>query len=488
MGAPRRGPRLRHACLLFVALAGSFPFQAAAESPGAANHTPSAPSRRPRSSRSDPGKQPGSAPPPLSQPVYQALMRAEALRERGDLDGAVAGLQKVVLRGPPSPYEQAMIRHTLGFVLTEKEDYLKAVDTWTRSLEGDHLPLRVAQATRMALAGVLQETERDVEAVEVLLAWLERETGPAPETRIRIAGLEASLERWEAARRHSREALDRNPEAPETWWTLHAGILQRSGDLAATQGALEERLEHFPTSRQAWLQLAGILDARGRHPQALALLTLGETQGVLVEPRDRIRLARTRLYQDLPYLAARELEAEVRKGTLPRSPEVSRILADSWERAGEWARAAASLGRVLEARFERALADRRLRLLLQLEDWGEVEDFARNCLERDLEEPGPYWIARGRAALESRPAQPEQAALAFTRAAEDPGSADRARAWGAYLTAQQASELDTAPGGARPGGHQSDSPSAPEEADSEEDGPADQVQDGPPEEGAPPRQ
>ncbi len=189
--------------------------------------------------------------------------------------------------------------------------------------------------------------------------------------------------------------MDLSPSPPEGWLQLLAALFVQKEDYASAAPVLEELLLRFP-KKQYWVQLSLIYGARENYRNSLAVQQFAYMQGMLTEDKELRRLARSYLFQSLPYPAAQVLHKGLEDGTIERDVEVYELLANSWISAREYDKSLEPLRRAAELSEDGNLYLRLGQVYMQREEWGSAAESLRKAIERGgLKNPGNAQLLLG---------------------------------------------------------------------------------------------
>jgi tetratricopeptide (TPR) repeat protein len=192
-----------------------------------------------------------------------------------------------------------------------------------------------------------------------------------------------------------KEAIARSTEPRESWMRMLYALYTEQEDYQKATPILEELVLRFP-KKQYWVQLSLIYGAREDYPRSLAVQQLAYDQGYLTEDKELRRFARTYLFNELPYPAAKVLEEGLESGRIEPDADAYELLANSWIAAREFDRALAPLKKAAELAEGGDLYVRLGQVHLQREQWSEAAAMLEKAIAKgDLKRPGNVELLLG---------------------------------------------------------------------------------------------
>ena len=175
----------------------------------------------------------------------------------------------------------------------------------------------------------------------------------------------------------------------EGWLQLLAALYIQKEDYAERSAAPRRAGDALPEEAVLGAALADLRRPR-RLPTRRSPCSRSRTsQGLLTEDKELRRLARSYLYHDLPYPAAKVLEKGLEDGAIDADAEAYELLANSWIAAREYDRSLAPLQKAAELSDDGNLFVRLGQVHLQREEWSEAAEQLQQAIEKGgLEDPG----------------------------------------------------------------------------------------------------
>jgi tetratricopeptide (TPR) repeat protein len=370
---------------------------------------------------------------PVRSRISRYLAAAAEAVDEGDPQEAT----RLLLKLRPhrlNPYERALVYRMLAYVAYGANEYEEAVEYFVKVLREEMLPIRDEAKVRFNIAQLFASLQRWSEVVDWLNRWLLYVEDPDPLGFYLMGIAYFQLEDFDAAIAHARKAVDLSPEPREAWLRLLAALYSQNEDYENATGVLEELVLRFP-KKQYWVQLSLIYGAREDYRTSLAVQQVAYAQGLLTEDKELRRLARSYLYHELPYPAAKVMEKALEDGAIARDPEALELLANSWIAAREYDRSLAPLHKAAELSQDGNLYVRLGQVQMQREAWSEAAELLQKAVAKGgLEDPGNAELLLGISYYND--ARVALARSSFVRARRHASTREEADRWITHLEAE----------------------------------------------------
>ncbi|MBW2291563.1 MAG: tetratricopeptide repeat protein [Deltaproteobacteria bacterium] len=300
------------------------------------------------------------------------------------------------------------------------------------------MPLRQDTNLRYNIAQILASQFRWEEAIEALYEWFRFVPDPQPDAYYLLGIANFQLGNMDVAIVNTEKAIELADVPKEGWLQLLAALYIQDEDHASATPVLEELVVRFP-KKAYWVQLGLVYGARENYRVSLAVQQVAYAQGLLTEDKELRRLARSYLYADLPYPAARVLDKGISDGSIETDPKSLELLANSWIAAREFEKSLPPLTLAAESAEDGNLYLRLGQVFLQREDWNTAAKRFEDAIQKGgLKRPGQAQLLLGIAYYND--AQVFRAKSSFIQAANHEKTREQAELWITHLeTEQQAS-------------------------------------------------
>ena len=290
---------------------------------------------------------------------------------------------------------------------------------------------------RFGIAQLHAGQEHWAETVEAVDDWRRYQVSPDPLGFYLKAIAQYQLEDFDGAIASTKEAIARG-RPREGWLRLLSALYSEQQDYANATPVLEELLLRFP-KRQYWVQLSLLYGAQENYEVSLAVQQMAYDQGFLTESKELLRLARSYLYHELPYAAAKVLDSGLTEDLVEADSKNYELLANSWIAAREYERSVPALETAAALSDDGNIYVRLGQVYMQGEQWSEAARMLHKALDKgDLEDPGNAVLLLGIAFYNDSRAV--QARRYFVRARKFEATRAQADHWIDHLARESGSE------------------------------------------------
>ena len=394
------------------------------------------------------------AAPSLTALVYKKLTEAQQALQQEQPDSAVRILQQLQNNPDNTPYDNAMVWHTLGYVYSRQNQLSQAVKAFEQVFEFD-IPAGLRRSNHRILGQTYLSLDRYREALPHLQAWLNSAGDDQQQARVLLARCYYALERYQAAADQLQTVIEqhrRQGQAPkESWLNLLQAARAHMDDIRGRIDTIKLLLAWFPKP-EYWLALASAYAQLNQMDNYLAILALAERKELLTTATQYLSLASVYLDQGAPQKAAQMVEEGMARGLVVPKERNLRFLAGAYTLAREYQQALAPL-RQAAALTSSGEVDVLLgNALFQLARWEEASTALARALEKGQGDGKPLarafnvWLMLGQSLLNLK--QYEAAIAAFQQAASDEERGEQAQQWLQYVRYEQERQRELQQGGA----------------------------------------
>jgi tetratricopeptide (TPR) repeat protein len=359
--------------------------------------------------------------------------------EADDLECMRAALERIRARTDLNSFETAQMWSFYAHMYVEQDDFPAAIRAYQNVLAEPDITVGLETTTLRSLATLYTQEEQYEPALEALERWFGLEPMPSADAYVLNAQILYQLQRFRGALDPIRRALElaqaQGREPQEGWYQLLAVIYLELEDYPNVIETTTFLAEHW-TKAEYVKRLAALYSQVGQEQQMLALFEASYEAGWLESSSELVTLASLLLNADIPYKAARILEAGLEAGTVDSTAANWRLLAQAWQLAQDDERALPAL-----ARASALAPDGEVDLMLaqsyaNLYRWEPCVESARDALRRGVAREDLLRIMLGSCLLESK--HYDEARNAFRQAARDERSRANAEQWLQYLHGEEA--------------------------------------------------
>ena len=367
---------------------------------------------------------------PVSTRVSRYLNAAAEAVDDEDPQEAKRLLNRIDMRGL-NRYERVLIYRMLAYVSYGANESAEAIANFKKVLELEMLPIKDEAKVRFYIAQLYASLQQWAESIEWMKIWLVYTEEPDPLGFYLMGIAYYQLEDFDRAIEYAKKANELSPEPRESWLRLLAALYSREQDHANAALVLEELVLRFP-KKPYWVQLSLIYGAKEDYRRSLAVQQVAYAQGFLTEDKELRRLARSYLYHDLPYPAAKVLATAIETGAMARDSESYELLANSWIAAREYERSIAPLRKAADLADDGNLYVRLGQVYMQREIWDEAWMLLEKAVQKGgLKDPGNADLLLGITLYND--AHVDRARTSFMRAMEHDSTRAAASGWISHL-------------------------------------------------------
>ncbi|UCG74141.1 MAG: tetratricopeptide repeat protein [Chromatiales bacterium] len=378
----------------------------------------------------------------MSEKTYKKLAEAQELADAEDYRGARRVLDDLAASPKLSPYEMAQLYNFYGFIYYAEENYQQSIKSYEKVLAQPEIPQGLHDQTLYTLAQLYFTTENWQKAIDLVNQWLANAQNPGPEPYILLGSGYYSLERWqdmiqpiETAMRIARE---RDTKVKEQWYLLLRAAYYEMENFQKVKDLLEILVVNWP-KKEYWTQLSAMYGELKSERKQLAAYESAYDQNLLVRSSELVQLAQLFLQSQVPYKAARVLEKGFEAGTIEKTADNYRLLANSLQLAAEDRKAIPALKTAAGMAKDGQLFVRLANSYLNISDYDACIESAQKGLDKGgLRRQDNAYIVLGMCLYEKD--RYEQAKKAFRSAARDKRSAKTANQWIQFIEREQERE------------------------------------------------
>lgn len=324
---------------------------------------------------------------PVNSRISRYLNAAMETQEEGD---PAEGLALIARLNPKrlNPMERASVFRVEALLHYAAGKMDATIAGFRKVLDEEILPLTQETALRFNIAQLFAGLYRWNEAIEALDDWFRYVEQPKPIAYYLLGIANFQLGNPDLAIVNTEKALELAPKPKEAWLQLLAALYIQQEDYANATPILEELVVRFP-KKAYWVQLGLIYGARENYRGSLAIRQIAYAQGLLTEDKELRRLARSYLYSELPYPAARVLEKGIADDKIKKDAKALELLANSWIAAREFDKSLPPLRQAAAVAEDGNLYLRLGQVYLQREAWDLAAERFEDAIKKgNLEDPG----------------------------------------------------------------------------------------------------
>ena len=333
-----------------------------------------------------------------------------------------------------NPYERALAYRFLAYAAIGQEDTPAAIGYFQKVVAEEVLPIDDEASIRFNIAQLYASIEEWDQVEETLQAWFGYVEDPNAVAYYLLAIAHYQRGNFAEALPPALQAVERSERPQERWLQLLAALYLNDEDFESAVPVLEELVIRF-AKKDYWLQLSLVYGVRGDYPHALRVQQLAYAQGLLTKDDELRRLARSYLFQDLPYPAARVLERGLEEGRIEADREALELLGNAWIAARDYDESIEPLQRAAELAEDGRLYLRLGQVRVQREDWKQATVLIQKALQKGgLQDLGKAQLLLGISYFSDD--RPGLARTAFRQARDHESTRAEANAWLEHIARQ----------------------------------------------------
>ncbi|MCZ6559743.1 MAG: tetratricopeptide repeat protein [Gammaproteobacteria bacterium] len=322
----------------------------------------------------------------MDERTYRRLSVVHELLGNSALPEAMQKLKVLAAKGGFTPYEEAQIEQTYGFILAQmggEENYRRAYPHFERAIALDALPDSAQKGMMYSLASLYASMGRYQDTIDMMMKWRCLEKEPPGSALVLISSSYAQLEKLREALPWVQEAISSQPEKPvESWYQLELAIFYELSQYQNAANALRIVLTHWPDKARYWEMLAGAYQELRQDGNALAAMMLAYHKGLLVKESRLVNLVRMNLFLENPYAGGSILDTEINRGRVQATQKNLELLLNAWTAAREFDKAISVIDRLGPMSDDGEFYYQKAQLFMEKADWREVVTAADMAVEK----------------------------------------------------------------------------------------------------------
>ncbi len=237
-----------------------------------------------------------------------------------------------------SDYEKIQVWNYLAYTYYSLDDFKKAIVYYEYIVNSPGEDDAFRLDTRRTLAQFYAQQERYLEAITQYEIWEAQAFSVGASDRLMMAQLYNVLEKKDQALEMTKIGIadaELKGEVPkEGFWQIQFPIYYDRSEFKKVGEILEKLVEHYP-KWSYWKQLGGMYGMQERDLDQLVAYEVVYLNGELKSESDIKNIAGFYQGADVPYRAAKIIEAGIEDEILEETSDNYKLLADSWYQAYE---------------------------------------------------------------------------------------------------------------------------------------------------------
>jgi len=280
--------------------------------------------------------------PAMSQRVYKALTAAQDLIEKKKYDEGLAKLKDLEQERGLTDYEKAQLYNYFAYTYFTMERYSDAIDSYEKVLAQPDLPTGLVRNSLYTLSQLYFIKEDYKKAVETIQRWFKIAEKPTENAYLLLAQGYYQLQDYKKALEPLKQAYkitqDQGKQPKENLLLLLRVVYYNLSDYQNMLNVLKQLVTIYP-KEEYWLTMAGVYSELKDYKKQMAILEIMQNWGGLERGSQQLNLANLFLLNEIPYKAARILDAGIKSGDIEKNVRNLRLLSQAWVQAQYPARA-----------------------------------------------------------------------------------------------------------------------------------------------------
>ncbi|WP_101758758.1 lipopolysaccharide assembly protein LapB [Oceanicoccus sp. KOV_DT_Chl] len=368
----------------------------------------------------------------MNNKVYEKLQAAQEAVEAKDLKGGLEILDDLKNgKKPLNDAEMANVLNMYAFIYYSQEDYPRALKSYADIIKLPEAPEGTLIQARYSLAQLYFVTEDYEKGVKALLEWFEVTTlAPASAYMLLSQGY-YQLKEYDLSLKNVEIAINMYKESgkvpKENWYGLQRFLYYEKENYKKVVAILDELLLHYP-KKQYWMQLSGMYSELKDDSRQLAAMETAYVQGMLSKEKELVNMAYLFLASDVPYKAAKVLDAGIKSKVIEPTSKNLDLLGSSWRQAQEIKKAIPEMAKAASKSDKGELWSRLCSVYLDNDEFQQAVDACDKGLKKGgVKRVDTAYLVKGMAHFNLK--QYKSARESFKNAAKDERSKKYADQW-----------------------------------------------------------
>jgi tetratricopeptide (TPR) repeat protein len=339
----------------------------------------------------------GDEPPPTNIDQLTGKILNEAIELMG-MENYTAAQQKLATLKMDnlSPYEKGKVEQILFNISYSQDRFDEARQHIQKAIDSGGLNAVEIDGLRYQSAQLYMQEEKWKEGAAALEEWFKTAMNPNSAAYYLLAVAYYQQDDFERALPPAKKAVELMDKPNENWLQLVSALHLQREEFKEAIPILQRLITVAPDKKTYWMQLSSIYGQMEDYPNALAIMQLAHTAGLVTEDSEIRRLADLLLFNEVPYRGAQVLEAAIEKKTVTLDDKLYEKLANCWIAAGEFDKSVPPLQRAAEMASTGDTFIRLGEVQVQREDWdGAIAAVQRGVDKGQLRDPANAQLMLG---------------------------------------------------------------------------------------------
>jgi tetratricopeptide (TPR) repeat protein len=295
-----------------------------------------------------------------------------------------------------SPYERGKVEQILFNIAYSQEKYDEARGHLQKAIDSGGLNVVEIDQARYQSAQLYMTQEKWKEGAAALEEWFKSATNPNSAAYYLLAVAYYQQDDFNRALPPAKKAVELMDKPQEGWLGMLSALYLQREEYKEAVPILQRLIATVPEKKTYWMQLSSVYGQMEDYPNALAVMQIANSAGLVTEDGEVRRLADLLLFNDVPYRGAQVLEAAIEKKIVKVDDKLYEKLANCWIAAAEFDKSIGPLQRAAELSASGDTFIRLGEVQVQREDWaGAITALERGVQKGQLKDPGNAQLMLG---------------------------------------------------------------------------------------------
>ena len=295
-----------------------------------------------------------------------------------------------------SPYERGTVERILFSISYGQEKFAEARDHLAKAIASGGLNAQQIDEARYQAAQLFMQEEKWKEGAAALEEWFKTATNPNSAAYYLLAVAYYQQDDYNRALPPAKKAVELMDKPNENWLQMLSALYLQKEQYKDAVPVLQQLVTIAPDKKTYWMQLSSIYGQMEDYANALGVMQIANSVGLVTEDSEVRRLADLLLFNDVPYRGAQVLEAAIEKKLVKLDDKLYEKLANCWIAAGEYDKSIPPLQRAAELSPNGDMFIRLGEVQVQREDWSAaIAAIERGVAKGQLKDPGNAQLMLG---------------------------------------------------------------------------------------------
>ena len=295
-----------------------------------------------------------------------------------------------------SPYERGKVEQIMFNIAYSQDRYEEARGHLQKAIDSGGLNTVEIDQARYQSAQLFMQEEKWKEGAAALEEWFKSAANPNSAAYYLLAVAYYQQDDFATGFAAGEESRRAHGQAQRELAAAGLGAASAARGVQEAIPILQQLVSVAPEKKTYWMQLSSVYGQMEDYPNALAIMQLAHSAGLVTEDSEVRRLADLLLFNDVPYRGAQVIESAIEKKIVNLDDKLYEKLANCWIAAGEFDKSLPPLQRAAEMSSTGDTFIRLGEVQVQREDWpAAITAVQRGVDKGQLKDPGNAQLMLG---------------------------------------------------------------------------------------------